>query len=464
MASIEKPNERNRVADLSKLHEQPPPVAIEHEICLLGAMILDNRMIGEVVGKISEEDFYRAAHAAIFRVLVDLYDANLPIEMPSIVEQLRLKQQLELVGGAQALFEMASNVPAPTSAPYYAKIIRESAIKRRLIDTAARILDRAYNSSEAVLEQLNTAESEIFQLAISRAQNEAVPLHELIEETFQYLESAQGKTLTGLDTGFKDLNKLTSGFHAGEMIIVAARPSMGKTAFALNIAEFMAVERGCPVAVFSLEMSRGQLAQRLLCSRSRVDAQIMRSNSLSQDDFSKLFEAAHELKDAPLYIDDTPGLDLLTLKSKARRLAERYQIKAVFVDYLQLMSCPGSDANRQQEVSNISRGIKALARELEIPVICLSQLNRGPESREGHRPRMSDLRESGSIEQDADVVLMLHREDYYKPKDENYQPTNISECIIAKQRNGPTDTVRLVFNGATVRFGDYAGSDYDEHY
>ncbi|MCC5829538.1 MAG: replicative DNA helicase [Phycisphaeraceae bacterium] len=451
-----------RTLDLARLHDQPPPASIEHEMCLLGAMILDFRMVGEVIGKVGEEDFYQARHAAVFRTLTDLYDANEPIEMPGIVERLRGKGQLEEVGGVDYLLQLASNVPAPTSAPYYAKVVRESAIRRRLIETAASILDRAYRSDEPVLEQLNTAESEIFQLALSRAQNEAVALKQLIDEAFKQLESSQGRVLTGLDTGFADLNKFTSGFHKGELIIVAARPSMGKTAFALNIAEHMAVDRKMPVVVFSLEMSRVQLAQRMLCSRSGVDAQALRSNTLSPHDFERLFRAAPELSDAPLFIDDTPGLDLLSLKSKARRLAERHHIRAIFVDYLQLMSCPGSADNRQQEVSAISRGIKALARELDVPVVCLSQLNRGPESRDGNRPRMSDLRESGAIEQDADVVLMLHREDYYKPKGEDFQPSNTAECIIAKQRNGPTSTVRLVFNGSTVRFGDYAAG-YEDH-
>jgi len=263
--------------------------------------------------------------------------------------------------------------------------------------------------------------------------------------------------MTGLETGFYELDEMTNGLQNGEMIIVAARPSMGKTAFALNVAEHIAANNQKPVAVFSLEMGRQQLAQRLLCSRSTVDAHKLRRNTLSRDDFGRLAQAVGQLSEAPLYIDDTPGLTLLGLRAKARRLAARHDIAAIFVDYLQLMSAPGSES-RQQEVSTISRGIKALARELSVPVVCLSQLNRQAEAREGHRPRMSDLRESGSIEQDADVVMMLHREDYYHRGEDGYEMTHVAELIIAKQRNGPTGAVKLQFDGATTRFNNLAST------
>ncbi len=448
--------------DVSRLFDQAPPAAIEQEMCLLGAMVLDGRVIGDVAQIVGEDDFYRSQHTAIFRALLELYDTNEPVELPTLHRRLADAGTLDQVGGTEYLVELAESVPSPASAPWYAQSVKDAALKRKLIETATNILHRAFRSPDPVDEQLGHAEAEIFQLAATRSTQEASMLKQLLEEAYARLEASDGAQLTGLDTGFRDLNELTCGFQKGEMIIVAARPSMGKTAFGLNIAEHMAATNEIPIAFFSLEMSRQQLAQRLLASRSGVDAQSLRANRLSADDFGRLAFSVGELSNAPLLIDDSPGLDVLALKSKSRRLAEKRGIQAVFIDYLQLMSAPGRQDNRQQEVSDISRGIKALARELDVPVVCLSQLNRGPESREGHRPRMSDLRESGSIEQDADVVLMLHREDYYHRGDPDYVNTNVTECIIAKQRNGPTETVKLVFDGATLRFKDLAKGYYDD--
>ena len=301
---------------------------------------------------------------------------------------------------------------------------------------------------------MDKAERAIFEIAESKTTRDAAELGELLQETYDKLQSDEGMR-TGIETGFGELDEMTNGLQPGELIIVAARPSMGKTVLALNMAEYMSATSKQPCAVFSLEMSRQQLAQRLLCSRSGVDSHKLRRNMLGPDDFGKLALTVGELSEAPLYIDDTPGLTLLGLRAKSRRLAAKHDIKAIFVDYLQLMSAPGSES-RQQEVSNLSRGIKALARELNVPVICLSQLNRAAEQREGHRPRMSDLRESGSIEQDADVVMMLHREDYFHRGEEDYEDTNTAEVIMAKQRNGPTGTVKLHFHGSTTRFHNLA--------
>ncbi|MBI1335576.1 MAG: replicative DNA helicase [Phycisphaera sp.] len=444
---------------VAKLFDKLPPHAIEAEMSLLGSMILDPRVIGDVVQIVTGQgDFYNTRHAAIYQVLVDLYDKNELLDMVQLRQRLADVGQLEAVGGVEYLIELAEAVPSATSAPHYAKIVADKAILRRLIDAAGKILFDAHTSPEPVETQLDVAERSIFDLAEDRTSDDAQKLHVLLQETYEKLEAAEGHALTGVETGFFELDEMTSGLQKGEMIIVAARPSMGKTALALNIAEHMAAVNHTSVAVFSLEMSKQQLAQRLLCSRSGVDSHRMRRNMLQGDDYQRLQMAMAELTDAPMYIDDTPGLSLLALRAKARRLYNRHSIQAIFVDYLQLMSAPGSE-NRQQEVSTISRGIKELARELGVPVVCLSQLNRSPEGREGHKPRMSDLRESGSIEQDADVVLMLHREEYYHDqewKDANPDKVGTAELIITKQRNGPVGTVNLQFNGGTTRFNNLA--------
>ncbi len=442
--------------DLSKLFGKEPPCAIENECALLGAMILDTRVIGEVVQLIqSPSDFYLPKHGTVYQVLVDMYDRNERIEMPQLKQKLADMSQLEEVGGVAYLLMLAESVPSAVSAPHYAKIVREKALLRQLIDAAGWILSTAYHTAQPVEDLLDEAEQAIFQLAESRVGVEATELKTLLQETYERLQAHEGRTITGLDTGFVDLNEMTSGIQNGDMIIIAARPSMGKTALALNIAEHVAANTGQPVAFFSLEMSKQQLAQRLLCARSGVDSHRLRRNMLSQDDFEKLAMTAGALNETPMYIDDTPGLTPLILRAKARRLAARHEIKAVFIDYLQLMTHPGVES-RQQEVSTISREVKALARELNVPVVCLSQLNRSPESREGHKPRMSDLRESGSIEQDADVIMMLHREDYYHHGDEEYEENHTAEVIIVKQRNGPTGSVKLQFHEASTRFHDLA--------
>ncbi len=444
-----------RRVDVSKLFDKLPPHAIEAECALLGSLILDWRVCGEVVQVLKgPEDLYKPAHAAIYETLVELYDKVQSIDMVQLRQRLEDKGQLEQVGGLDYLIELAESVPSAASAVYYANIVREKAAVRHLIEAAGRILDDCYNSSDPVGDLLDKAERDIFEIAESKSTQEAAHLGELLQETYDQLQTDDGMR-TGIETGFFELDEMTNGLQPGELIIVAARPSMGKTALALNMAEHMAAVNRQPCAVFSLEMSRQQLAQRLLCSRSGVDSHKLRRNLLNDDDYANLAKAVGGLSEAPLYIDDTPGLTLLGLRAKARRLVARHDIKAVYVDYLQLMSAPGSES-RQQEVSSLSRGIKALARELKVPVICLSQLNRAAEQREGHRPRMSDLRESGSIEQDADVVMMLHREDYFHRGEEDYEETNTAEVILTKQRNGPTGVVKLHFHGPTTRFHNLA--------
>ncbi|MCX5659322.1 MAG: replicative DNA helicase [Planctomycetota bacterium] len=443
--------------DVGKLFDKLPPHALEAECALLGSMILDPQVIGDVVQILAgSDDFYKPSHAAIYQALVELYDQNQNVDMVHLVGRLKDRGELEASGGLDYLLSLVESVPSAVSGPLYARLVKEKSLLRKLIDSAGRILQRAYTSSDPVEEMLDSAEQEIFQLAESKTTNEATDLNTLLQETYAKLESHDGRMVTGLETGFFELDEMTSGLQNGEVIIVAARPSMGKTALAVNMAEHIAVNTKQPVVIFSLEMSKLQLAQRLLCSRSTVDSQHLRRNMLSDDEWQKLQSAVGQLSEAPLFIDDTPGLSLLALRAKARRLAARHHIKLIVIDYLQLMSGPRADS-REQEVSGISRGIKALARELNVPVICLSQLNRGPEAREGHRPRMSDLRESGSIEQDADMVLMLHREDYYHRGEEGHVDDNTAELIISKQRNGPTGTVKLHFNSATTRFGNLQG-------
>jgi len=433
---------------------------MEAEAAVLGAMMLDADAIAEATEVLSDaEAFYQQSHAAIFKALVDLYRDSESIDMVHIHQRLSDQGLIEQIGGADYLVSLAESVPSPAGAKHYARIVRDKWLLRNLIKTTGDVLMRAYTSSEAVQDQLDIAEQAIYKLSDQEAGSEASDIYTLMQQLYTKLEANDGKAMTGLTTGFIDLDELTNGMHDGEMIVIAGRPSMGKTAFALNVAEAIAIGHGEPVAIFSLEMGKEQLAQRLLCSRSRVDSQKLRQNKLRPEDYTALTQTISELHESPLFIDDTPGLSLLGLKAKARRLAARRGLRAIFIDYLQLMSAPGHES-RQTEVSAISRGVKELARDLEVPVVCLSQLNRSAENREDHRPRMSDLRESGSIEQDADVIMMLHREEYYHrdPEwaDSHQDLLGVAEVIVAKQRNGPTDTVKLQFDSNTTRFNDLA--------
>lgn len=451
---------RKPTIEIGALFEKQPPHAIQAEMALLGAMILDWQVVGEVAQVLKGgDDFYKPQHAAIYEVLVELYDQAQSIDMVQLNQRLIDKQMLEEVGGLTYLADLVDGTPSASEAPRYARIVRDKAVLRRLIEATGSVLHECYHSDEPVGELLDRAETAIFEIAEKKGDDAPSGLKELLEETFEKLERDDGRVITGMETGFYELDEMTNGLQPGEMVIIAARPSMGKTAFAINIAEHMAATNKIPVAVFSLEMSKQQLAQRMLCSRSGVDSQRVRRNMLSRDDFGKLTLTVGELSEAPMFIDDTAGLTLMGLRAKARRLKQRHDIQAIFIDYLQLMSAPSAGRDgRQNEVSAISRGVKALARELSLPVVCLSQLNRQAEQREGHRPRMSDLRESGSIEQDADVIMMLHREDYFHRGDEEYEDNNIAEVIINKQRNGPTGVVKLHFHGATTRFQNLATS------
>jgi len=469
--------------ELQKLFDRMPPYSNEAEMSLLGSMILDHRVIAEVIGHIPTGDaFYSESHAAVYDALVSLYDRHDSGDVVQLVQALKDKGVIDEIGGPSYLYELASAVPAAVNAPHYARIVAEKFRLRKLIDAAGTILHSAYHAGElgddgasAVLDE---AEQRIFDVVETGQGMDSEKLSQLLQQTLDVLDKnfETGRTITGLDTGFRDLNDLTSGFQNGEMIILAARPSMGKTAVALNLAENMAAfgnrhatgdadGQRAPVAFFSMEMSKQAITQRLLCSNARIDSNKMRKNQLTKPDFDRLVRSCSQLSKYPIYIDDTPGMTILQLRAKARRLSAQFGIKAVFIDYLQLMTAPGASRDgRQNEVATISRGVKALARELNIPVICLAQLNRGAEQREGHRPRMADLRESGSLEQDADVIMLLHREDYYHRGDTEWLDANEdevgkAEIIIAKQRNGPTDVVRLSWSPEYMRFQDYASSN-----
>jgi replicative DNA helicase len=456
------PERKHARQDLAKLFDRLPPHSNEAEMCLLGSLILAGaeniHIIGQVMQIIkSSADFYWPKNAAIYQALVDYYDKHQSIDSVQLAEALRTHKQLEAIGGVDYLIELAEAVPTSVNAPHYARIVRDKAKLRHLIDAAGRILHDAHESPMPADELMDHAEKEIFEIASRNEAGEPSTLSELVQHAFQQIQDRRDNpsTLTGLACGFGQLDDMLNGLQKGELIILAARPSMGKTACALNIAEYIAVTNKHPVAVFSLEMSRQQLAERLLSARSGVDSQRIRKNMLGEEELRRLHDTVAELYEAPMYIDDTPGLSVLELRAKARRLASRHDIRAIVIDYLQLMSYPGAES-RVQEVGAISRGVKALARELNVPVVCLSQLNRNPEGRESKRPMLSDLRESGSIEQDADVVMMLHREEYYHNdpgwKAENPDMIGLSELIIAKQRNGPTGTVYLQFDGKTTSF------------
>lgn len=467
--------------EIQKLFDRLPPHSPEAEMALLGSMILDPRVIGDVLSHVTAaDDFYSESHASIFKVIVDVYDRHQSGDLVQIVETLRGMNSLDAVGGPEYLVRLAESVPSAVNAAHYAKIVADRGRLRKLIAAAGKIIYDAYHAGDlgpdGTREVLDRAEMEIFNIAERGESTDPQKLADILEDELRRLELLEGKGISGLSTGYTDLDAMLSGLQPSEMLIVAARPSMGKTALALNLAEQIALGGtsgragdSIPVAFFSLEMSRAAIAQRMLSARSGVDSHKLRKGHFSGSDFQRLFKACGELGDAPIFIDDTPNLTVLALRARARRMASQHGIKCIMIDYLQLMTAPSAAReSRQVEVSTISRGIKALARELNVPVICLAQLNRGTEQRDGNKPRMSDLRESGSIEQDADVVMLLHREAYYHTQEEGWEDANpdkknLAELIIAKQRNGPTGIVKLTWDASTTRFKNHAGM-YEDRY
>ena len=432
------------------------PESLEAEAAVLGSMILDPVCIGQVVQTLSAEVFYRPEHQIIYDALTTLYEKSGKVDLVLLRDELKKRGKLKDVGGVDYLVRVAESVPSSANAEYYSNIAKEKALLRELIDAGKQIVDDAYTETGDVAEKLDAAERRIFAVTEKRITGSAAPLKSLLQEAFEKIEAREGQHITGLPTGYYELDDLLCGLQKGEMTIIAARPSMGKTSLAVNIAEHIGADNNTPIVIFSLEMGKLQLVERILCSRGHIDSQKVRRGTLDTQEAMDLTQVASELSDKPIFIDDTPGLTPLEILGKCRRLKAQHDIQAVFIDYLQLMSLGGRVESRQQEVSTMSRLLKSLARELDIPVVVLSQLNRAAEGREGHRPRMSDLRDSGSIEQDADVIILLHRESYYHRGDPDYDhdspEANMADVIVAKQRNGPTDTVRLVFNGQFTRF------------
>lgn len=442
----------NAGGDLSVMRSMPESLAAEAAV--LGSMLIDPECIGDVVELLTAEAFYRVEHRYIYDALITLYEKNQGVGIDAVLlrEELIKRNQLEEVG-VEYIVKILDSVPSSANVGYYAGIVKDKMLLRELISTAGEILDSAYSQTGETAEVLDEAEQKMFSITDKNISGSATALKDLVARSFELIEKRQGIHVTGLPTGFYELDELTCGLQNGEMVIIAGRPSMGKTSLALNIAEHIGLMEKTPVAIFSLEMGKQQLAERFLCSISEIDSQKVRRGLLSDSDYKKLANACADLSETPIFIDDTSTLTPLELRAKARRLKSRHDISCILVDYLQLMHLgSGRTESRQQEITTISRYLKALARELSVPVIVLSQLNRSPEGREGHRPRMSDLRESGSIEQDADVIMLLHREDYYKRNEEDYEPNNTAELIIAKQRNGPTGAVKLTFRERITKF------------
>ncbi len=430
------------------------PHNIEAEACVLGAMILDPVAIDIVAQKLHGEHFHRPAHEIIFNRLIEMREASKQIDLVSMKEEFSRSKELETIGGVDYLVALVEGVPGISNVEYYAGIVKDKFALRGLISVAREIVTDAYDSPDEAGDVLERAEKAVFDLTEDRVGEITEGLKGVIADVFKNLEENAGKAMTGMPTGFAKLDDMTGGFHGEELLILAARPSMGKTSILLNIAEHVAVVEKRPIAFFSLEMSAQQIAQRLLASNAQYDLKKIRQAAITPEEWTSLQNAADQLNDAPFYIDDSPTLTPLQLRAKARRMKARFDIQMICIDYLQLMTGSGrkNQSARHEELGDISRSIKALARELDIPILCAAQLNRGPADRPTHTPRMSDLRESGSLEQDADVVMLLHNEDYYHRADENYTPENVTRLIIEKQRNGPTGVVKLLFRPECTRF------------
>ncbi|QFT91183.1 Replicative DNA helicase [Bacillus sp. THAF10] len=426
--------------------ERIPPQNIEAEQAVIGAIFLEPQALTLAAELVMPDDFYRASHQKIFDCMLNLSDRGEPVDLVTVTSELANLKLLEEVGGVSYLSDIAGSVPTAANIEYYAKIVEEKSILRRLIRTATNIAQEGYTREDEVAGLLNEAEKQI--LEVSQRKNSGVfqNIKDVLVKTYDNIETLHNRKgeITGIETGFTELDRMTAGFQRNDLIIIAARPSVGKTAFALNIAQNVATKARENVAIFSLEMGAEQLVMRMLCAEGNINAQNLRTGQLTAEDWSKLTMAMGSLSNAGIYIDDTPGIRVSEIRSKCRRLKQESGLGMILIDYLQLIqgSGRGGGENRQQEVSEISRSLKALARELEVPVIALSQLSRGVEQRQDKRPMMSDIRESGSIEQDADIVGFLYRDDYYDKESEN---KNIIEIILAKQRNGPVGTVSLAF-------------------
>lgn len=428
-----------------------PPQSNEAEIAVLGSMLLEENAISQTIELLEENYFYNESHREIFKAIISIYSKNKPADLITVIEELKKNNGLEKVGGASYITNLTQAVPTAANIAHYAKIVREKYVVRSLITTATQIISESYQGETEANELLDKAEKLIFEIMTKRTDISSVPVSEVVKDSIEQIDSLyqRRENITGIPTGFHEFDIMTAGLQSSDLIIIAGRPSMGKSALATCIATHAGIVEGIPTVMFSLEMAKGQLVQRMLCSHAKVESHKVRTGFLSQSDWPKLTNAASKLSEAPIFIDDSPAISILELRAKARRLKSRNDIKLIVVDYIQLMHGPSRADNRQQEISEISRSLKALARELEVPVIGISQLSRAVEARSDRRPQLSDLRESGAIEQDADVVLLLLREEYYNPTPEN---RGLAELIVAKQRNGPVGSINLAFIKEYTRF------------
>lgn len=430
-----------------------PPQSLDAEMSLLGAILIDDQVLSDVSDKLKPADFYDKRHSTVFDAMLLLYEKHRPVDLLTLSDELQAKGVLEEIGGSSYLSEITDYVPTAAHAGAYADMIRTKAIRRRLIKASAEIAELGYDEEKSVQELLEQAEADLFSVSDASLKQDLVSLEHILTESFDRIEELHRNkgSLRGIPTGYRDIDAKTAGLQKSDLIILAARPAMGKSTFVSNLSMNIATQAKKSVLFFSLEMSKEQLVDRMLADVSGVDAFNIRTGNLSEDDFGKLSDAMGEMAEAPIYIDDTPGLSVLEMRTKARREAHNHPLGLIVIDYLQLMqgSGRGNSDNRVQEVSEISRGLKLIARELDVPVIALSQLSRSVESRHPQIPQLADLRESGSIEQDADIVMFLYREDYYNPETDNQ---HITDLILAKHRNGPTGKIQLYFHPERLRF------------
>jgi len=441
------------------LSERIPPQNLEAEVSVLGGMLQESGALLKAVEVLRPADFYKEAHRKIFGACVDLFERSEPVDLVTLANELLRRKQLEEVGGAAYLSALVDAVPTAANVAHHARIVKDKALLNALIQKSTAVVSRAFSDAEDVDQLLDWAEQQIFELSQDKIGRGFLPVKNILRGTFQAIEKLYDRKshVTGVATGFRKFDEMTAGLQPAELVIVAGRPSMGKTSFCLNIAEHAALREKTPVGIFSLEMSKEQLVQRMLCSNAKVDSHRLRTGFLEDRDWPRLTRAAGELSEAPIFIDDTPGISLLEMRAKSRRLKADQGLGLVIIDYLQLVSGRGRSESRQQEISEISRSLKAMAKELAVPVVALSQLSRAVESRQPPRPQLSDLRESGAIEQDADVVVFLYRPAFYRNRqeaDEGESDDTTTEAIIGKQRNGPTGTVHLAFLREYTRFED----------
>jgi replicative DNA helicase len=435
--------------------DRTPPHDVAAEQCVLGGMLLSKDAISDVMETIRPDDHYRPAHQIVHEAILELYGRGEPADPVTVSDLLSKRGELARIGGPTYLHTLIASVPTAANAGYYARIVRERAILRRLVEVGTRIVQLGYSGDGEADELVDRAQAEVYGVTERRVSEDYLSLSEIMPGALDEIEAigSRGGGMSGVPTGFADLDALTNGLHPGQMVVIAARPAVGKSTLALDLARAATIKHSMPTVIFSLEMSRNEITMRLLSAEARVPLHSMRTGQMGEEDWTRLARRMSEVVDAPLFIDDSPNMSMMEIRAKCRRLKQRADLKLVIVDYLQLMSSPKRTENRQQEVSEMSRSLKLLAKEIDVPVIAISQLNRGPEQRTDKRPLLSDLRESGSIEQDSDVVILLHREDFYERESPR---AGEADLIIAKHRNGPTATVTVAFQGHYSRFVDMA--------